>query len=77
MDAFWIGGVKVNGVDSASAVGIGPKVMVGVRSHTKNSQGNGSIAGDFGLMPTLAGFMYDPDLVDTPALTYSGWPQPG
>lgn len=66
MDRILIGNVRVNALESSSCLGIGPTVIIGVRSFSKDVTANGSIAGDFGAMPCLAGLVYDPDLVDTP-----------
>lgn len=62
----WIGGVKVNGVEQSSSIGIGPKVITGARSHVKRTTGNAGVQGDRAVVVTLWGAINDADWLDAP-----------
>lgn len=74
MQQIIIGEVKVNGVDTASAVGVGHNLLLGVQAAGKTQVGHGMVFGDYCAMPALGAGILDPDLIDSPMLTYWGAP---
>jgi hypothetical protein len=69
-----IGEFKVNGVESASTLGVGHNLLIGIRAAGKTQVGHGVIFGDFSAMPSLGSSIADPDLIDSPMLTVWGAP---
>lgn len=74
MNQIIIGSVKVNGVETSSTVGIGANLLVGIQAAGKTQVGHGQIIGDFSAMPSLGSGVADPDVIDSPMLTFWGQP---
>lgn len=73
---FWIGGLKINGIEAASSVGIGSKLIMGARTHAKVTSGNATVRGDHASLPALVGWLNDPDLIDMPVFPEAPGSQP-
>jgi hypothetical protein len=75
MEYIAIGHLQINGVESAGAVSVGPKLVVGNKSHSKSTTGAGHINGDRSSIPMVAGHIDDSDWID--AVAWYGVIPPG
>lgn len=64
---FNIQTIKVNGMESSAAFAVGTNLLVGFGSQTKTLNGNGSLTGDNGELPSVLSAIDDRDYIDTPA----------
>jgi hypothetical protein len=67
LDHIVIGLIKVNGVQGSSSLNVGPKLLVGCSSCSKENMAAGAVSGDYGAMPAICGWIFDNDGVDLPA----------
>lgn len=70
---FNIWNLRINGMESSSALNIGTNLLIGFDSSTKSTQGNGQLNGDRALQPSLVSQVDDRDLIDTPVWEVGPW----